>query len=155
MARIMSIYLSISDGIKDAMRSKDRERLSALRDMKSKLMLEMTKTGVDGSEIPDDVALKILSKLHKQRLETAELYAGQDRADLEAEELAQAAVIEAFLPAKLSEEAIAQAVRDIIAQLGASGMGDMGKVMGAANAQMGAQADGSVIAAIVKRQLAG
>ena len=151
MARIMSIYLSISDGIKDAMRSKDRERLSALRDMKSKLMLEMTKTGVDGSEIPDDVALKILSKLHKQRLETAELYAGQDRADLEAEELAQAAVIEAFLPAKLSEEAIAQAVRDIIAQLGASGMGDMGKVMGAANAQMGAQADGSVIAAIVKR----
>lgn len=155
MARIMSIYLSISDGIKDAMRSKDRERLSALRDMKSKLMLEMTKTGVDGSEIPDDVALKILSKLHKQRLETAELYAGQDRADLEAEELAQAAVIEAFLPAKLSEEAIAQTVRDIIAQLGASGMGDMGKVMGAANAQMGAQADGSVIAAIVKRQLAG
>ena len=151
----MSIYLSISDGIKDAMRSKDRERLSALRDMKSKLMLEMTKTGVDGSEIPDDVALKILSKLHKQRLETAELYAGQDRADLEAEELAQAAVIEAFLPAKLSEEAIAQTVRDIIAQLGASGMGDMGKVMGAANAQMGAQADGSVIAAIVKRQLAG
>lgn len=151
----MSIYLSISDGIKDAMRSKDRERLSALRDMKSKLMLEMTKTGVDGSEIPDEVALKILSKLHKQRLETAELYAGQDRADLEAEELAQAAVIEAFLPAKLSEEAIAQAVRDIIAQLGASGMGDMGKVMGAANAQMGAQADGSVIAAIVKRQLAG
>ena len=147
----MSIYLSISDGIKDAMRSKDRERLSALRDMKSKLMLEMTKTGVDGSEIPDDVALKILSKLHKQRLETAELYAGQDRADLEAEELAQAAVIEAFLPAKLSEQAIAQAVRDIIAQLGASGMGDMGKVMGAANAQMGAQADGSVIAAIVKR----
>ena len=137
------------------MRSKDRERLSALRDMKSKLMLEMTKTGVDGSEIPDDVALKILSKLHKQRLETAEFYAGQDRADLEAEELAQAAVIEAFLPAKLSEEAIAQAVRDIIAQLGASGMGDMGKVMGAANAQMGAQADGSVIAAIVKRQLAG
>ena len=155
MARIMSIYLSISDGIKDAMRSKDRERLSALRDMKSKLRLEMTKTAVDGSEIPDDVALKILSKLHKQRLETAELYAGQDRADLEAEELAQAAVIEAFLPAKLSEEAIAQAVRDIIAQLGASGMGDMGKVMGAANAQMGAQADGSVIAAIVKRQLAG
>lgn len=151
----MSIYLSISDGIKDAMRSKDRERLSALRDMKSKLMLEMTKTGVDGSEIPDDVAQKILSKLHKQRLETAELYAGQDRADLEAEELAQAAVIEAFLPAKLSEEAIAQTVRDIIAQLGASGMGDMGKVMGAANAQMGAQADGSVIAAIVKRQLAG
>jgi len=151
----MSIYLSISDGIKDAMRSKDRERLSALRDMKSKLMLEMTKTGVDGSEIPDDVSLKILSKLHKQRLETAELYAGQDRADLEAEELAQAAVIEAFLPAKLSEEAIAQTVRDIIAQLGASGMGDMGKVMGAANAQMGAQADGSVIAAIVKRQLAG
>lgn len=150
----MSIYTTISDGIKDAMRAKDRERLSALRDIKSKLMLEMTKSGIDGTEIPDEVALKILSKLHKQRVETAELYAGQGRTDLQAEEEAQAAVIEEFLPAKLSEAEIEAAVAAIIAETGASGMGDMGKVMGLANAKLGAQADGSVIAGIVKRTLA-
>lgn len=150
----MSIYNTISDGIKDAMRAKDRERLSALRDIKSKLMLEMTKSGIDGTEIPDEVALKILSKLHKQRVETAELYAGQGRTDLQAEEEAQAAVIEEFLPAKLSEAEIEAAVAAIIAETGASGMGDMGKVMGLATAKLGAQADGSVIAGIVKRTLA-
>ena len=150
----MSIYTTISDGIKDAMRAKDRERLGALRDIKSKLMLEMTKSGIDGTEIPDEVALKILSKLHKQRVETAELYAGQGRTDLQAEEEAQAAVIEEFLPAKLSEAEIEAAVAAIIAETGASGMGDMGKVMGLATAILGAQADGSVIAGSVKRSLA-
>ena len=150
----MSIYTTISDGIKDAMRAKDRERLGALRDIKSKLMLEMTKSGIDGTEIPDEVALKILSKLHKQRVETAELYAGQGRTDLQAEEEAQAAVIEEFLPAKLSEAEIEAAVAAIIAETGASGMGDMGKVMGLATAILGAQADGSVIAGSVKRLLA-
>lgn len=149
----MSIYTTISEGIKDAMRAKDRERLSALRDIKSKLMLEMTKSGIDGDEIPDDVAMKILSKLHKQRIETAELYAGQGRADLQAEEEAQATVIEEFLPAKLSEAEIEAAVKEIISASGASGMADMGKVMGMANANLGAQADGAVIAAIVRRLL--
>lgn len=149
----MSIYTTISEGIKDAMRAKDRERLSALRDIKSKLMLEMTKSGIDGDEIPDDVAMKILSKLHKQRIETAELYAGQGRADLQAEEEAQATVIEEFLPAKLSEAEIEAAVKEIISASGASGMADMGKVMGMANANLGAQADGAVIAKIVKRLL--
>jgi uncharacterized protein YqeY len=150
----MSIYTTISEGIKDAMRANDRARLSALRDIKSKLMLEMTKSGIDGDEIPDDVAMKILSKLHKQRIETAELYAGQGRSDLQAEEEAQAAVIEEFLPAKLTEAEIEAAVTEIISTSGASGMSDMGKVMGMANAKLGAQADGAVIAAIVKRLLA-
>jgi uncharacterized protein YqeY len=149
----MSIYETISDGIKEAMRAKDREKLSALRDIKSKLMLEATKTGIDGSEISDDVAMKILSKLHKQRMETAELYSGQGRSDLQAEELAQAKVIGAFLPEPMSESEIEDAVKGLIQRMGASGMGDMGKVMGAANAQLGAQADGSVIAKIVKAQL--
>ena len=149
----MSIYETISDGIEEAMRAKDREKLSALRDIKSKLMLEATKTGIDGSEISDDVAMKILSKLHKQRMETAELYAGQGREDLQAEELAQAEVIGAFLPEPMTEQEIEVAVKGIIQTMGATGMGDMGKVMGAANAQLGAQADGSVIAKIVKAQL--
>lgn len=149
----MSIYDTISDGIKEAMRAKDREKLSALRDIKSKLMLEATKTGIDGSEISDDVAMKILSKLHKQRMETAELYSEQGRNDLQAEELAQAEVIGAFLPEPMSESEIEEAVRGLIQTMGASGMGDMGKVMGAANAKLGTQADGSVIAKIVKAQL--
>ena len=94
----MSLYTTISDGIKDAMRAKDKERLSALRDVKSKLMLEATKTGVDGDAIEDAKAMAILNKLYKQRTETATLYAEQGRPDLEAEERAQAAVIEAYLP---------------------------------------------------------
>ena len=94
----MSMYSTISDGIKDAMRNKDRERLAALRDVKSKLMLEATKTGADGDDIPDATVLAILTKLFKQRSETADLYAEQGRADLEAEERAQAAVIAEYLP---------------------------------------------------------
>jgi uncharacterized protein YqeY len=85
----MSMYSTISDGIKDAMRNKDRERLAALRDVKSKLMLEATKTGADGNDIADATVLAILTKLFKQRSETADLYAEQGRADLEAEERAQ------------------------------------------------------------------
>ena len=94
---------SISDGIKDAMRAKDRDRLSALRDIKSKIMLEATKEGA-GDTVDDAVTMSILSKLLKQRKETAALYHEQGRADLAAEEEAQAAVIQEFLPAALSEE---------------------------------------------------
>lgn len=151
----MSIFETISASIKDAMRAKDREQLSALRDIKSKLLLEMTKEGGDNNNVDDAVALKILSKLHKQRVETAALYADQGREDLQQEELAQAAVIERYLPAKLSDAEVEEAVQALIEELGASGMKDMGKVMGAANKKLGAQADGSVIAGYVKKALQG
>jgi uncharacterized protein YqeY len=149
----MSIYTTISEGIKTAMKARDRERLSALRDIKSKLMLEMTKEGIDGDAIPDEVALKILSKLYKQRIETADLYAGQGREDLETEERAQAEVIGEYLPTPMSEEEIEAAVQSLVAEMGASGMGDMGRVMGAANAKLGSRADGSVIAKYVRAAL--
>ena len=147
------MYSTISDGIKDAMRNKDRERLAALRDVKSKLMLEATKTGADGDDIPDATVLAILTKLFKQRSETADLYAEQGRADLEAEERAQAAVIAEFLPQPLTEEEIKAEVASIIAETGAASMADMGKVMGIASSRMAGKADGKVIAGIVRAAL--
>lgn len=149
----MSMYSTISDGIKDAMRNKDRERLAALRDVKSKLMIEATKTGADGDDIPDATVLAILTKLFKQRSETADLYAEQGRADLEAEERAQAAVIAEFLPQPLTEEEIKAEVAAIIAETGAASMADMGKVMGIASSRMAGKADGKVIAGIVRAAL--
>lgn len=149
----MSMYSTISDGIKDAMRNKDRERLAALRDVKSKLMIEATKTGADGDDIPDATVLAILTKLFKQRSETADLYAEQGRADLEAEERAQAAVIAEFLPQPLTEEEIKAEVAAIIAESGAASMADMGKVMGIASSRMAGKADGKVIAGIVRAAL--
>lgn len=149
----MSMYSTISDGIKDAMRNKDRERLAALRDVKSKLMLEATKTGADGDDIPDATVLAILTKLFKQRSETADLYAEQGRADLEAEERAQAAVIAEFLPQPLTEEEIKAEVAAIIAETAAASMADMGKVMGIASSRMAGKADGKVIAGIVRAAL--
>jgi len=147
------MYSTISDGIKDAMRNKDRERLAALRDVKSKLMLEATKTGADGNDIPDATVLAILTKLFKQRSETADLYAEQGRADLEAEERAQAAVIAEYLPQPLTEEEIKAEVAAIIAETGAASMADMGKVMGIASSRMAGKADGKVIAGIVRAAL--
>ena len=143
---------SISEGIKDAMRAKDRDRLAALRDIKSKIMLEATKEGA-GESVDDAVTMSILSKLLKQRKETAALYNEQGRADLAAEEEAQAAVIQAVLPAALSEEEIKVRVTEIIEQTGASSMADMGKVMGLASKAMAGQADGKVISQFVRAAL--
>lgn len=143
---------SISDGIKDAMRARDRDRLSALRDIKSKIMLEATKEGA-GDTVDDAVTMSILSKLLKQRKETAALYHEQGRADLAAEEEAQAAVIQEFLPAALSEEEIKARVAEIIVQTGASSMADMGKVMGMASKAMAGQADGKLISQFVRAAL--
>ena len=143
---------SISEGIKNAMRAKDRERLTALRDIKSKIMLEATKEGA-GETVDDATTLAILSRLLKQRNETATLYSEQGRGDLAAEELAQAAVIQEFLPAALSEAEIEAKVAEIIESVGASSMADMGKVMGLATSAMAGQADGKVISGLVRKAL--
>lgn len=143
---------SISEGIKDAMRAKDRDRLAALRDIKSKIMLEATKEG-GGNTVDDSTTLAILSKLLKQRTETAALYRDQGREDLAAEEDAQAAVIQEFLPAALTEDQIRAKVNEIVAQCGATSMADMGKVMGLASAAMAGQADGKVISGFVRAAL--
>ena len=143
---------TISEGIKDAMRSKDRDRLAALRDIKSKILLEATKD--NGSQtVDDDTTLAILSKLLKQRTETAALYREQGRPDLAVEEEAQASVIQEFLPVALTEEEIQSRVAEIIASTGASSMADMGKVMGLASKAMAGQADGKVISQFVRQAL--
>lgn len=146
-----SLADQISTGIKEAMRAKDSGRLAALRDIKSKLMLEATKDG--GGEVDDATTIRILSKLLKQRKETAQLYREQNRPDLAVEEESQAEVIEAYLPQQLSEDEIRTKVESIIQQTGASSMADMGKVMGMASAAMAGQADGKVISALVRQML--
>ena len=132
--------------------AKDRDRLAALRDIKSKIMIEATKEGAN-EDIDDQVTMSILSKLLKQRKETAALYRDQGRPELAAEEDAQAVVIQEFLPAALSEDEIKSRVTEIIAQTGASSMADMGKVMGLASKAMAGQADGKVISQFVREVL--
>ena len=146
------IHSQITNGIKDAMRAKDKVKLATLRDAKSKFMLEQSKTGAT-ENLSDGVAMKIISKLHKQRLETAEVYTTQSRDDLAEEELAQANVLSEYLPSALSNSEIEAKVIEIIGQLGASRMADMGKVMGLASSAMAGKADGKVISGFVRTNL--
>ena len=147
----MSFTAKINDAIKQAMLAKEKERLAALRDIKSKLLLEATSGA--GNEVSDETAMKICMKLHKQRMETYELYIAQGRQDLAEEELFQAKVIEEYLPKMLSEEEIRSEVIKAISEIGASGPQEMGKVMGLLTSKLAGKADGKVIAAIVKEQL--
>jgi len=146
------IHSQINSGIKDAMRAKDKVKLATLRDAKSKFMLEQSKTGAT-EDLSDSEAIKILSKLYKQRLETAEVYKSQSREDLAEDELAQAKVLSEYLPSALDNSEIESKVIEIISELGASGMGDMGKVMGIASAAMAGRADGKVISGFVRSNL--
>jgi uncharacterized protein YqeY len=147
----MSFTAKINDAIKQAMLAKEKERLAALRDIKSKLLLEATSGA--GGEVSDEAAMKICMKLHKQRMETYELYSTQGRQDLADEELFQAKVIEEYLPKMLSEEEIRSEVTNAISETGASGPQEMGKVMGVLTGRLAGKADGKIIAAIVKEEL--
>ena len=142
----------VVDGIKDAMRNKDKVRLATLRDAKSKFMLEQTKTG-STDELDDAEVIKILSKLQRQRIDTAEIYKTQGREDLAEDELAQAEVLAEFLPKSLSEDEVKEKVEEIITRLGASSMADMGKVMGVASGEMAGRAEGKVISKFVREIL--
>jgi uncharacterized protein YqeY len=148
----MSFTETINSAIKTAMLAKDKERLAALRDIKSKLLLEATSGG--SGEVSEEAAMKICMKLHKQRMETYELYIAQNREDLAADELFQAKVIEEYLPKMLSEDEIRAEVAAAIAQTGASGPQEMGKVMGVLSGKLAGKADGKIIAALVKEALA-
>ncbi len=147
----MSIASTINDQIKQAMLAKDKDRLAALRDVKSKILLEATSGS--GSEVSDEVAMKICLKLYKQRMETYELYMAQGREDLASDELIQAKVIEEFLPKQLSEEEINAEIKTAIATLGVTGPQDMGKLMGHLSAKLSGKADGKLIASLVKAAL--
>lgn len=141
----------INQAIKDAMRAKDKVRLSTLRDIKSKIMVEATSGS--GNNVGDDVVLKICMKLFKQRKETYELYIQQGRPDLAKEELDQANVIEDFLPKMLSEDEIRIEVKSAMESIGASGLQDMGKCMGLLTKKLAGKADGKIISSVVKEEL--
>ncbi|MEY4126787.1 MAG: hypothetical protein RL737_976 [Bacteroidota bacterium] len=147
----MSIAATINDHIKQAMLAKDKDRLAALRDVKSKILLEATSGS--GTEVSDEVAMKICLKLYKQRMETYELYIAQGREDLATDELVQAKVIEEFLPKQLSEDEIKAEITEAITALGVSGPQDMGKLMGHLSAKLSGKADGKLIATLVKAAL--
>lgn len=149
----MPLQQQIDADIKAAMLAREKDKLNALRAIKSAILLELTKEGgKDG--LDESVGMRILQKLHKQRMESAAIYHAQQRPELAAEEETQAMVIEAYLPQRLTEAEVEAEVREVIASLGATSMADMGKVMGEANKRMAGRADGSAVAATVKRLLA-
>lgn len=149
----MALFETVSEDIKAAMKARDKVRLETLRNIK-KVFLE-AKTAPGANDTLDDAdAMKILQKLAKQGRETAQTYIDNNRQDLADEELAQAKIIEEYLPKPLSEAEIEEAVKGIIAQTGASSMKDMGKVMGTASKQLAGKADGRAISAVVKKLLA-
>jgi uncharacterized protein len=149
----MGLTDQINEDIKTAMKSGEKDKLMALRDIKSKLLLEMTKEGSDGA-VDESRGLAIINKLYKQRMESIEIYKQQGREDLIAEESKQAEVIAAYLPKAMSTGELEAAVRAVIAQVGATGPGDMGKVMGAANKALAGRADGKATSEMVKTLLA-
>ena len=147
----MNFTERINADIKSAMLAKEKDRLAVLRDIKSKLLLEATSGG--NGEVSEEVAMKICMKLHKQRTETYELYNEQGREDLAAEELFQSKVIEEYLPKMLSEDELRAEVEAAIAQTGASGPQERGKVMGVLTGKLAGKADGKLIASLVKELL--
>ena len=149
----MALKQRIETEIKSAMIAKDKVRLTALRAVKSLILLEETKEGFSGA-LTEEEELKLLTKAAKQRKDYAEIYEKQNRADLLEVELAELAVIQEFLPKALSEEELTQAIQEIIVRVGATGPQDMGKVMGMASKELAGKADGKAIADRVKTLLA-
>lgn len=148
----MGILANLTDEIKTAMRAKDSLKLEALRAIKSAVILEQTAAG--GSDtLSDEQEIKLVQKLVKQRKDSAQIFREQNRPDLAEPEEAQAQVIAQFLPDQLSEEEITAIIQSIIEKTGASGMKDMGKVMGMASKEMAGKADGKTISTVVKAQL--
>ena len=149
----MNLFDQVSNDIKSAMLAKDKVRLEALRGIKKEFLEAKTAKGADG-ELTDDMAMKILAKMVKQRKESAQIYTEQNRPDLAEPELAEAAVIETYLPKQMNEEELTEALKAIIAQVGATTPQEMGKVMGVATKQLAGRADGRAISAKVKELLA-
>ena len=149
----MNLFDQVSNDIKSAMLAKDKVRLEALRGIKKEFLEAKTAKGADG-ELTDDMAMKILAKMVKQRKESAQIYTEQNRPDLAEPELAEAAVIETYLPKQMNEEELTEALKTIIAQVGATTPQEMGKVMGVATKQLAGRADGLAISAKVKELLA-
>jgi uncharacterized protein YqeY len=148
----MSLQKQVMDKMKEAMKSKDKVALQALRAVKSAFLLAKTETGVQ-EELTEEQESKIIQKQVKQRKDSAAIFIKQDRPDLAEPELAEIAVLEQFLPEALPEEKVEEVVVAAIKKMGASGMKDMGKVMGVVSGQLAGQADGKLISTLVKKNL--
>jgi len=147
----MSIQKEVMEQMKVAMKSKDKVALESLRALKSEFLLANTSGG--SVELSETDEMKIVQKLVKQRKDSAAIFSEQGRDDLADPEIAQAKILEQFLPQQLSEEEIKKAIKEIVVQTGASSMRDMGKVMGIASKQLGGKADGKAISMVVKEML--
>ena len=148
----MDLFDVISNDIKEAMKAKDKVKLETLRNVKKFFLEAKTAPGANDT-LTDDAALKIMQKLVKQGKDSAAIYQGQGRADLTEAELAQVAVLEAYLPKQMSNEELEAALKEIIAEVGAAGPQDMGKGMGVATKKLAGKAEGRAISAKVKELL--
>ena len=149
----MDLFDVISNDIIEAMKAKDKVKLETLRNVKKFFLEAKTAPGANDT-LTDDAALKIMQKLVKQGKDSAAIYTGQGRSDLAETELAQVAVIGAYLPKQMGAEELEAALKTIIAEVGATGPQDMGKVMGVATKQLAGKAEGRAISAKVKELLA-
>lgn len=147
----MSLQTNITAALKEAMKAKDQVALESLRAIKSELLL--AQTSGSSAELTEADEIKLLQKLVKQRKDAAAIFVEQGRNDLADPELAQAAVIEQFLPAQLSEAEVEAAIQEIISEGNFAGMQAMGQVMGLANTKLAGSADGKTISTIVKKLL--
>lgn len=148
----MNLFDRVSEDIKNAMKAKDKVALETLRNVKKYFIEAKTAPGAN-DELSDDAALKIIQKLVKQGKDAAEIYVGQSRQDLADAELAQVKVMEAYLPKQMTPEELEAALKEIIAETGAEGGKDMGKVMGVASKKLAGLAEGRAISAKVKELL--
>lgn len=148
----MSLETKVNEQIKEAMKAKAEATLRTLRAIKSALLLEKTSEGFSG-EITPEAELKLLQKMAKQRKDSLAIFEQQNRADLAEKEREELVIIEGFLPAQMSPEELKATLQGIIAELGASGPADMGKVMGVASKKLSGQADGKAISEAVKALL--
>ena len=147
----MSLTDQINNDIKTAMKARDSKTLTALRDIKSKILLEATSGG--SGEVSEEAETKIIVKLYKQRMDTYNLYVKEGREDLAEDELFEAKVIEKYMPEMMGEDEVRKVVQEKISQLGVSGPQAIGKVMGPIMGQLNGKADGSLISKIVKEEL--
>ena len=148
----MDIENKINESIKDSMKSKDSIRLESLRAIKSAILLEKTKTG-SKDKVSEEIILKILQKMVKQRNDSAKIYIEQERGELAEVEISQANIISEFLPEQLSESELSEIINSVIIDLNAESMNDMGKVIANVNLKVSGKAEGRVIAEMVKNKL--
>ncbi len=148
----MSLKSTIEQEIKQAMLNKEKDKLRALRAIKSLILLAETEKG-GGGELSEDTEMKLLTKAAKQRRDSIQIFEEQGRDDLAATEKSELAIIESFLPAQLSEAEVEEEVKQVIASVGAAGPQDMGKVMGVATKKLAGKADGKMISMLAKKLL--